>query len=296
MKILLTGKNGQLGFELQRALAPLGEVTAVGSKECNLANADAIRALVREVQPDLIINPAAYTAVDKAESEPALAEAVNAQAPTLLGEEARRINAWVIHYSTDYVFDGTSTHPYREENFTNPLGVYGRSKRDGERGLAETCDAHLIFRTSWVVGAHGTNFAKTILRLAQEREALRVVADQFGAPTSAALLADVTAQIVGRAKREGVRSLPFGLYHLTASGVTSWHGFARFILDAARKHGVALKVSADAVEAIPSTEYPTPAQRPANSQLHTELFRQTFGLELPDWQEGMRHVLQQILD
>jgi dTDP-4-dehydrorhamnose reductase len=295
MKILLTGKNGQVGFELQRSLAPLGQVTAVGSQECDLAQPDAIRALVRRVQPDLIINPAAYTAVDKAESEPERAWAVNAQAPAILAEEAKRINAWIVHYSTDYVFDGTNAHPYTEDIPTNPLGAYGKSKRDGEIALQQSCEEHLIFRTSWVVGAHGNNFAKTILRLGIERETLRIVEDQFGAPTSAALLADVTAQIVGRAKREGSSTLPYGLYHLTASGVTSWHGFARFVLEEAQKQGIALKIHPGDVQAITTEEYPLPAKRPANSQLHTELFRSTFDLTLPPWQEGIHHILQQIL-
>ena len=295
MKILLTGKNGQLGFELQRALAPLGQIVAVGSQECNLAQPDAIRALVREVQPDLIINPAAYTAVDKAESEPELAQAVNAQAPAILGEEAQRRNAWIIHFSTDYVFDGSSSRPYIEDDPTGPLGVYGRSKRDGELALQHVCAQHLIFRTSWVVGAHGNNFTKTMLRLGAERDSLSIVADQFGAPTSAALLADVAAQIVGRAQREEVSTLPFGLYHLTASGVTTWHGLASFVLDIARKQGLQLKVDPEKILAITTAEYPLPAKRPANSQLNTELFRKTFGLELPPWQEGMHHILQQIL-
>ena len=294
MKILLTGKNGQLGFELQRALAPLGQIVAVGSQECNLAQPDAIRALVREVQPDLIINPAAYTAVDKAESEPELAQAVNTQAPAILGEEAQRLNAWVIHYSTDYVFDGSSSRPYSEDDPTGPLGVYGTSKRDGELALQQVCAQHLIFRTSWVVGAHGNNFAKTMLRLGAERDSLSIVADQFGAPTSAALLADVTAQIVGRAQREKVSTLPFGLYHLTASGVTTWHGLASFVLNAARTQGLPLKVDPEKIQAITTAEYPLPAKRPANSQLNTELFRKTFGLELPLWQEGVHHILQQI--
>ena len=294
MKILLTGKNGQLGFELQRALAPLGQLFAIDQQECDLANPDAIRALISEVQPDLIVNPAAYTAVDRAESEPEIATAVNATAPAVMGEEARRTGAWIIHYSTDYVFDGTSNRPYLETDPTNPLNVYGLTKRDGDVALQAACPDHLIFRTSWVVGAHGNNFAKTMLRLAAEREELSIVADQFGAPTSAALLADITAHIVGRAQREGRESLPYGLYNLTASGVTTWHGYACFVLEQAIKNGIALKVMPERVKAITTADYPLPAKRPENSQLDNGLFRSTFGFELPTWQDGINHILQQI--
>ena len=295
MKILLTGKNGQLGFELQRALAPLGRIYAYDQEECNLADPDAIRSLIRKVQPDLIVNPAAYTAVDRAESEQETARAVNTLAPEVMGEEAQRINAGVIHYSTDYVFDGTSSRPYLETDHTNPLNVYGLTKRDGDVALQQACANHLIFRTSWVVGAHGNNFAKTMIRLASEREELSIVGDQFGAPTSASLLADITAQIVGRGQREGMTTLPFGLYNLTASGVTTWHGYACFVLEQALKKGLSLRVKAEDVKAITTDQYPLPAKRPANSQLDTSLFQSTFGFELPDWQQGMHHILQQIL-
>lgn len=295
MKILVTGKNGQLGFELQRALAPLGAIIAVDREDCDLADADAIRSLVRSVQPDLIINPAAYTAVDRAESEPQLATALNALAPAVLGEEATRIGAAVIHYSTDYVFDGTSPRPYVETDATNPLNVYGRTKRDGDLALQQSCPQHLIFRTSWVVGAHGDNFAKTMLRLAKERDSLSIVADQMGAPTSAALLADVTAQLISRMQREGRSTFPFGLYNLTNGGVTSWHAYACFVLQQALDAGVALKTHPDQVRPITTAEYPLPAIRPANSQLDTALFCSTFGLVLPDWKQGLHHILQQIL-
>ncbi len=295
MKILLTGKNGQLGFELQRALAPLGQICTVDQEECNLADADAIRAVIREMRPDLIVNPAAYTAVDRAESEAEVARAVNSIAPAVMGEEAQRLGAMVIHYSTDYVFDGESSRPYLETDPTNPLNVYGLTKRDGDVALQAACPQHLIFRTSWVVGSHGNNFAKTMLRLASEREALSIVADQFGAPTSAALLADITALIINRAQREGLDSLPFGLYNLTASGVTTWHGYACFVLEQAVKAGISLKVQPEMVKAIATADYPLPAKRPTNSQLDTTLFRATFGFELPDWQDGINHILQQIL-
>jgi dTDP-4-dehydrorhamnose reductase len=303
MKILLTGKNGQLGFELQRALAPLGDVVAVGSHECDLADADALRALVRRVAPDVIVNPAAYTAVDKAESDRARAFAVNAAAPTVLGEEAARLGALVLHYSTDYVFDGAQAGAYAEDDATAPQSVYGQSKLDGERGLAAAHAQHLILRTSWVVGAHGGNFAKTMLRLAAERERLTVVADQFGAPTSAALLADLSAHLVRQhalaraatAPAAAPAAFPYGTYHVTASGATSWHAYARFVIGEALAAGKVLKASVDAIAPLATSDYPTPARRPANSRLDTTRFSTTFGLRLPPWQDGVRHVLQQIL-
>lgn len=296
MKILLTGKHGQVGFELQRTLAPLGEIHAVDYTECDLADASAISALVRSVRPDLIVNPGAYTAVDKAESEPGLAHAVNAVAPGILGEEAARLGAWVVHYSTDYVFDGTKLEAYTEDDPTNPQSVYGRTKRDGEIALRESGARHLIFRTSWVVGAHGNNFAKTILRLALEREQLTVVADQYGAPTSAALLADVTAQLVRQRQSEGADRFSYGLYHLVAGGDTTWCEYARFVVSEALAAGKPLKLVPETIRAIRSSEYPTAAKRPANSRLDTGELCRTFGFELPDWQNGVRHVLQQILD
>jgi dTDP-4-dehydrorhamnose reductase len=295
MRILLTGKHGQVGFELQRALAPLGEVCAVDYAECDLADASALCELVRSVKPDLIVNSAAYTAVDKAESEPELAHAVNAVAPGVLGEEAAKRGAWVVHYSTDYVFDGGKSGAYVEDDLTNPQSVYGRTKRDGEIALEKSGARYLILRTSWVVGAHGKNFAKTILRLALEREGLNVVADQYGAPTSAALLADVTAHLVRQRQREGDEKFPFGLYHLVASGETTWCEYARFVVSEALAVGRPLKLSPDEIRAIPSSEYPTAAKRPANSRLATGKLRTTFALELPNWQSGVRHILQQIL-
>ena len=281
MKILLTGKNGQLGFELQRALAPVGQVFAFGRQECDLADGAALRQLVRSLKPDLIVNPAAYTAVDRAESEPELAAAINAAAPSILGEEAERLGAWVIHYSTDYVFDGENKAAYRESDAANPLNVYGRTKRDGEVALQQCCRRHLILRTSWVVGAHGNNFAKNILRMAGERDSLGIVADQYGAPTSAALLADVTAQLVGRVRREGPADFPFGLYHLAADGVTNWHEYAVFVVEQALQAGKSLKITPPDIRPITTSQYPMPAKRPSNSQLDTSLFRKTFNLELP---------------
>lgn len=295
MKILLTGKNGQVGFELQRALAPLGTIHAVDHAECDLADEQSIRRLVREIQPDIIINPAAYTAVDKAESEPALATAINTRAPAVFGEEAARLGALVIHFSTDYVFDGTKKGAYVEGDHTNPQSVYGVTKRDGEQALLQSGASCLIFRTSWVVGAHGANFAKTMLRLAGERDSLKVVADQYGAPTSAALLADLTAQVLGQYLRSGATDFPFGTYHVVAGGETSWCEYARFVIDQAIKEGRQLRATAADIHPITTAEYPLPAPRPANSRLDTTHFRKTFGLQLPDWQAGVSHILQQIV-
>jgi len=295
MKILLTGKHGQVGFELQRALAPLGEIHAVGYADCDLADAAAVSTLVRSVRPDLIVNPGAYTAVDKAESEPALAHAINTVAPGVLGDEAAKLGAWVVHYSTDYVFDGLKQDAYAEEDLPNPHSAYGRTKRDGEIALQQSGARHLIFRTSWVLGAHGKNFAKTILRLAGERDHLTVVADQYGAPTSAALLADVTAQLIRQRQRAGDNHFPFGLYHLVAGGETTWCEYARFVVSEALAAGKPLKLVPEAIRGIRSSEYPTAAKRPANSRLSTDKLRKTFGFELPDWRNGVRHVLQQIL-
>ncbi len=295
MKILLTGKNGQLGFELQRALAPLGDVVAVGTQDCNLADADALRELVRRVAPDVIVNPAAYTAVDKAESDEATARAVNAVAPAILGEEGATLGALVLHFSTDYVFDGTKQGAYTEHDVPAPQSVYGRTKLEGEQGLAAANPRHLILRTSWVVGAHGGNFAKTMLRLAGERDRLTVVADQFGAPTPAALLADLSAHLVREHARARGTGFPYGTYHVAAGGETSWHGYAQFVIGEALAAGKELKASVDAVAPLATEQYPTPARRPLNSRLDTTRFRTTFDLRLPPWQEGVRHVLRQIL-
>lgn len=295
MRILLTGKNGQLGFELQRALAPLGEVVAVGTADCNLANGPALRDLIQKIKPDVIVNPAAYTAVDRAETEQDLAHAVNALAPGILGEEAAKIGAAVIHFSTDYVFDGEKAGSYVETDPTNPQSTYGRTKLLGEQALANATQRHLVLRTSWVVGAHGGNFAKTMLRLAAEREELKVVADQFGAPTSAALLADVTAHLVRQLARESAGTFPFGVYHLAAGGETSWHAYAQFVIGEALKAGKPLKATPERVLPIPAASYPTPAKRPHNSRMDTSRFQAAFSLTLPDWRHGVGHILQTIL-
>lgn len=294
MKILLTGKDGQVGFELQRSLAPLGEIVAVDFADCDLSDTKAIRQLVTAVRPSIIVNPAAYTAVDKAESDQERAAAVNAIAPGVFGEEAAKLGAMVVHYSTDYVFDGTKDGAYGEADLTNPHSVYGRTKRDGELALANANPRHLILRTSWVVGAHGGNFAKTMLKLAAERDSLSVVADQWGAPTSAALLADLTAHLI-RQQRSNPESFPYSTYHCVAAGETTWCDYACFIIGEAIKTGKPIKVQPEAIKPITTADYPTPAKRPANSRLDTSKFRDTFGLELPHWQAGLDHILQQIL-
>ena len=295
MKILLTGKNGQVGFELQRSLAPLGQIAALGRSECDLADGEALRRRIRECSPDIIVNPAAYTAVDKAESDGDTAFAVNAAAPGILAEEAALIGALLVHYSTDYVFDGAKQGFYTEDDAPNPQSVYGRSKLAGDKALLQGAQRCLIFRTSWVFGAHGNNFVKTMLRLAAERDGISVVADQTGAPTSAALLADVTAQIIGQYIRRGDLAFPYGVYNLAAAGETSWCGFARTVVASAQSAGKELKLSPDNIRPIPTAEYPLPASRPTNSRLDTQKIRKTFGLHLPDWQDGLGHVLQEIL-
>lgn len=297
-KILVTGKNGQVGFELQRALSLLGDIVAVDQAECDLAQPAALRSLVEQVRPAVIVNAAAYTAVDKAEREPELARAINTDAPRLLGDAAAELGALVVHYSTDYVFDGSKEGAYDETDATNPQSVYGLTKRDGEVALAQATPCHLILRTSWVVGAHGANFAKTMLRLAAERDALQVVADQWGAPTSAALLADVTAHLIRDWQRwpaANPEAFPYGTYHLANAGETHWCDYARFVVTAAMRAGRPLSLTADAIEAISTAEYPTPAKRPANSRLDTSKLRQRFGLHLPPWQQGLEQVLAQIL-
>ncbi len=293
MTILLLGKDGQVGWELRRALAPLGEVHACGRAEADLSDSAALTALVERVRPAAIVNAAAYTAVDKAESEPALADRVNAEAPAVLAAAAARCGAWLIHYSTDYVFDGAKAAPYVETDACAPLNVYGRGKRAGEEAILASGCRHMIFRTSWVYGAHGANFLKTVLRLAAERESLRIVADQWGAPTGADLIAGVTAQAL-RAALAGGEGLS-GIYHLVAAGETTWHAYARLVVETAAHLGVALRATPDAVTPIPSSEYPTAAARPGNSRLDTGKLRRTFGLELPDWREPVRRVVAEVL-
>lgn len=296
MNILLLGKNGQVGWELQRALAPLGQVTALdrhGPGHCgDLTQLDGLAQTVRALRPDVIVNAAAHTAVDRAEGEPELARRLNAEAPAVLAREAQALGAWLVHYSTDYVFDGSGQRPWVETDATAPLNVYGQTKLDGERLIQQASSRHLILRTSWVYGARGGNFAKTMLKLAQERDQLKVINDQFGAPTSAELLADVTAHAIRQL--QGRPDLA-GLYHLVAAGETSWHGYAKHVLAHAQSRGVALKTGADAVQAVPTSAFPTPARRPHNSRLDSTRLQACFGLCLPPWQQGVERLLAEIL-
>ena len=296
MKILLLGKNGQLGWELCRSLAPLGEVVACGHAEADLTDLDALRAVVRKVSPQVIVNAAAYTAVDTAESQPELALRINGEAVDLLAKEACLLDARFIHYSTDYVFDGTKEVAYVETDATAPLGIYGQTKLAGEEAIRASGCRHLIFRTSWVYAARGNNFVKTILRLAKERPELKVVSDQRGAPTSAELLADVTACCLYRLHYDATRSSQYdGTYHLAADGATTWYGFARFILEEALRHGMRLRAISENVIAIPTSEYPLPAKRPSNSQLTTKKIRTAFNLELPPWQLHAMRAMAEIV-
>ncbi len=296
MKILLFGKNGQLGWELQRSLAVLGEVVALGRGDpdlCgDLTNLEGLSATVRRVQPQVIVNAAAFTAVDSAESEPELAALVNAKAPGVLAEAANAAGAWLVHYSTDYVFDGSGTQAWREGDPTVPLNVYGRTKLEGERLVAAHCPAHLIFRTSWMCGARGGNFARTMLRLAAERESLSVVDDQFGAPTGADLVADVTAHAIKAASGNPALA---GIYHLAAGGETSWHGYAAFVVATAARAGAVLKCGTTGVQPLPASAWLTAARRPNNSRLNTAKLQSAFGLSLPPWQPGVARMLQEIL-
>jgi len=297
MKILLLGKNGQVGWELQRALAPLGDLVALdfdspGPLSADFSKPESLAATVRAVAPDIIVNSAAHTAVDKAESEPDLAQALNAAAPGVLAREAASLGAWLVHYSTDYVFDGSGSAPWLEESPTGPLSVYGRTKLDGENAIRASGARHLILRTSWVYAARGGNFAKTMLRLAKERDQLTVINDQIGAPTGADLLADITAHALRTALQQPSVA---GTYHAVAAGETSWHGYARHVIDFARAQGQAIKVAPDAIEPVPTSAFPTPAKRPTNSRMNTSKLRDTFGLTLPVWQTGVTRMLTEVL-
>ncbi|MCX7190170.1 MAG: dTDP-4-dehydrorhamnose reductase [Methylotenera sp.] len=292
MKILLLGKNGQVGWALQRSLAPLGELVALDSQSGDLSNLTGLAQTVRDVAPDVIVNAAAYTAVDKAENEPVLAHTINALALSVLAQEAKRIGAWLIHFSTDYVFDGSGDKPWLETDATGPLSVYGVTKLAGEQAIVASACKHLIFRTSWVYGARGNNFAKTMLKLAQERDSLKVVNDQMGAPTGADLLADVTAHAIRTALQKPNVS---GLYHLVASGETSWHEYACFVIDFARQAGLEIKVAQTAIQAVPSNEFATVAKRPLNSRLNASKLLQTFDLHLPNWQTGVTRMMVEVL-
>jgi len=296
MKLLLLGKGGQVGWELQRSLAPLGEVVALDFDStdfhADFSRPEQLAETVLKVRPDVIVNSAAHTAVDKAESEPEFARKLNATSPGVVAQAAQEIGALMVHYSTDYVFDGSGNKPWLEDDLTAPLSVYGSTKLEGELLVARHCARHLIFRTSWVYAARGGNFAKTMLRLAKERDRLTVIDDQFGAPTGAELLADVTAHAIRATVADPAKA---GLYHLVAGGETTWHGYARFVLAQAQAAGVALKASPDAVDAVPTSAFPTPATRPHNSRLNTDKLQATFGLKLPHWQAGVARMLAETL-
>ena len=300
MKLLLLGRNGQVGWELQRSLAPLGELIALdrqgdagGQGLCgDLSRLDELARTVRALRPDVIVNAAAHTAVDKAESEPDQARLLNALAPQVLAREAAQTGALLVHYSTDYVFDGSGSAARTETEATAPLSVYGSSKLEGEQLILASGCRHLIFRTSWVYAARGGNFAKTMLRLAQEREALSVIDDQWGAPTGADLIADVTAHAIRQLQRQPGDQ---GLYHLVAGGETTWHAYANHVIAKARELAPDRPWKVQRIAAVPTSAFPTPAQRPHNSRLNTDRLQQTFGLRLPHWQAGVDRMLQEII-
>ncbi|MCO5335444.1 MULTISPECIES: dTDP-4-dehydrorhamnose reductase [Delftia] len=300
MKLLLLGRNGQVGWELQRSLAPLGELIALDRQDdaggqglCgDLSRLDELARTVRALRPDVIVNAAAHTAVDKAESEPEQARLLNALAPQVLAREAAQTGALLVHYSTDYVFDGSGSAARTETEATAPLSVYGGSKLEGEQLIQASGCRHLIFRTSWVYAARGGNFAKTMLRLAQEREALSVIDDQWGAPTGADLIADVTAHAIRQLQRQPGDQ---GLYHLVAGGETTWHAYASHVIARARELAPDRPWKVQRIAAVPTSAFPTPAQRPHNSRLNTERLQQTFGLRLPHWQAGVDRMLQEII-
>jgi len=296
MRILLLGKNGQVGWELQRSLAPLGELIALDRHSTDycgdLSQPDAVAQTVKTLKPTVIVNAAAYTAVDKAETETELAYTINAKAPEALAQAAKQTGAWLVHYSPDYVFNGSGNQAWQETDAVAPLSVYGQSKLAGEQAIQAAEGLHLIFRTSWVYAARGNNFAKTMLRLAKERDQLSVINDQIGAPTGAELLADVTAHAI----RSGLQKPELsGLYHLAAAGETSWYDYARYVLDYARQRDIELKIAENAISAIPTRAYPTPAQRPLNSRLNIEKLQNQFDLKLPDWQLGVERMLAEVL-
>lgn len=300
MKILLLGKNGQVGWELHRALSVLGEVVALdrhpietpnGQLAGDLSDLEGLRETIRKVAPQVIVNAAAYTAVDKAETERDLAHTVNALASQVMAEEAKRLDAWLVHYSTDYVFDGSGSAPWQETDAVAPVNHYGATKLQGEQLIEASGCKHLIFRTSWVYAARGNNFAKTMLRLAKERETLNIIADQFGAPTGADLLADVAVMALQQAWHKPELG---GVYHLAPVGVTSWHAYAKYVIEFARSHGELLVVQA--VNPIATTEFPTPANRPLNSRLNTAKICNAFSLHLPDWQIGVTRMLMEVLN
>ena len=297
--VLLFGANGQVGHVLATTLLPLGRVHACTRAELDLSVAmglqDRIDQMVSDVRPDVIVNASAYTAVDKAESEPDVARLVNATVPGWMAQAAARHGAIMVHYSTDYVFRGDKDGMHVETDPVGPLSVYGKTKLEGEQAVAAASPRHLIFRTSWVFGAHGGNFLKTMLRLARERDALSVVADQFGSPTSASLIAQTTASVLAQMLHAPASDPRWGIYHLVAGGETNWHAYATYVIEKARQAGVSIRVAPGAIARIAGKDYPVPAPRPSNSRMDTTKLRQTFGLSLPDWHEGVDQVLEDVL-
>ncbi|MCU7795564.1 MAG: dTDP-4-dehydrorhamnose reductase [Candidatus Thiodiazotropha sp. (ex Myrtea spinifera)] len=298
MNILLLGSNGQVGWALQRSLAPLGPLVACDRQTANLEDLENVRSVVRENRPDIIVNSAAYTAVDKAESEPSMAERINTEAVALLAEETKRLDACLVHYSTDYVFDGMKSSAYTESDTPNPLSVYGSTKWQGEVAIRQSGCKYLIFRTSWVYAIRGQNFIKTMLRLATDRDELSVVADQFGAPTHADLIADVTALVLHHFQSSKEFNQPnlYGTYNLVAAGETSWNDYARFVFELAEQYGVVLRVKPTEVKQIPSEAYPVPAKRPNNSRLSFKKLERAFNLRLPDWRHHVRRTVKELIE
>ena len=305
MKILLLGKNGQVGQALQRTLAPLGELVALDRTQgsdglCgDLGQPECLAAAIRQLRPEVIVNAAAYTAVDKAESEPEQARLINANAPGVLAREAEALGAWLIHYSTDYVFNGSGTEPWQETDPTAPLNVYGQTKLEGELRVQAACTRHLIFRTSWVYAAHGSNFAKTMLKLAQERERLTVINDQWGAPTGAELIASVTAaaiqKVFEKTNQDAEQEVFAGIYHLVAAGETNWHAYASHVISQAKALRPDMPWAVQEISPVPSSAFVTAAQRPHNSRLNTHKLQAAFGISLPDWYQGVDSMLAEIL-
>ncbi|KPV39575.1 dTDP-4-dehydrorhamnose reductase [Thiohalorhabdus denitrificans] len=296
MKILLFGRTGQIGWELERALAPIGQLVSLdeeGSEGLcgDFTRPEALAETIQAVSPDVVVNAAAYTAVDDAESEPETVMAVNGEAPGVLAREARECGAWLVHYSTEYVYDGSGDRPWREGDAPEPLNAYGRAKREGDRAIQASGCKHLILRTSWVYAPRGKNFLRTMLRLACSREALQVIDDQYGAPTPAELVADITAQVLPTALGDSGKS---GIYHCTAAGETTWHDYACYLIEQAREMGWPIKVSNDAIAPISTEGFPTAAQRPKNCRLDCERLERTFGIARPDWRVGVERALKEL--
>lgn len=292
MRFLIVGGSGQVGWELQRSLAPLGDVVVLPRAALDLGDPEGVAQAIDAHRPDAVVNAAAYTAVDDAEAQPELADAINHRAVDTLARLAARRNCWLVHYSSDYVFDGHGTDPFGETHPTGPLNVYGRSKLAGDEAILASGCRHLILRTSWVHAPRGKNFVRSILKLARERDGMRIVADQHGAPTSAELIADITAHVLPKAHADEATS---GLYHVAAAGETSWHEIARVVVTEARRLGADLKLPPEAIEPICSSEYPTPATRPLNSRLETIKLRETFEISLPDWRPGIERTVAELV-